>query len=607
MVVDPVGRAAARDFVFALFEAGCEFVGDDEILRVAAKRSSVDNEVVGAGRGQRFAQEDAALDGVDFVILRGFQDFALHHQPGDLIALFDADALGAGGDVLTAEIVQRAAGATEYVAGAKRAWLGRKGFGLAALFAVGCRGIGRHMRFGTIEAPVVAHEFRPVDGGLEVAPHDVAVAAFQPHVEFAVGWRIVSYGAVVAINGIVFVRIEVPQQVMRVLAHEVREQMVDRLVARIGGRRQQRVATDLALEVKGEAAIDEGLVVVLIRLVRVEQGEIVTGRAMPDGEIGERDIEPIAVGNAGAAGEFGDVALRIGDFDTDLMRAGREDGAVGECAVAVDRHSRAHDVDLRAQGEMRARDGHSAAGHGDVVDFERVAVIDRRNLCRIRLAATDIGEFQDLGLALIKPSAGVVNAHDIGQAIVAASGHMPVRLAMADGNGGKWLLPGGVALGEHPHFGMIDVGAIVGVDDERGTFAAQGRVGRRDDVEARLGCEAIIADLHVGAVEREIGATLTIGIDAEACATRGHAIDADGEGQPADRSGDAAAVVATVGGGVVFGVDGGRVPAGRGAPRLGHGRLCRQTQHARREGQYQRRPQSHQRPHLCPASHHTHP
>ena len=182
-------------------------------------------------------------------------------------------------DVLAPQVIDRTAGAAEHIAGAERARFGGEDFGLAAALAV----TGRRRRLGcgarAIEAAIIAHKLGAGDGGLEVAPHDVAVAAFDAHIELAARRRVFNEGAVVAVDGIVAIGIELAQQIARILAVEVREHVAERLFARVGGGGDQRVALDFALEIEGEAAVDEDLVLVLVRVGGLQDVDRAGGRA----------------------------------------------------------------------------------------------------------------------------------------------------------------------------------------------------------------------------------------------------------------------------------------------------------------------------------------
>ena len=102
---------------------------------VAAETAAAHQHIVAAGGRERLGQQDAALQVVDVVVQPRAQVHHAGDQPRVLVAHLDAQALGAGEDVLVAQEEQRAAGAAELVAAGNRAGLGGEAVDASALFA----------------------------------------------------------------------------------------------------------------------------------------------------------------------------------------------------------------------------------------------------------------------------------------------------------------------------------------------------------------------------------------------------------------------------------------------------------------------------------------
>ena len=80
----------------------------------------------------------------------------------------------------------------------------------------------------------------------------MAFATLQADIELAARRRVLKCRRVIAIDGIIFFRVDARQEVARVLAVETAEEVFDLVLARVGRRRQQIFALDLALQIKGQ-------------------------------------------------------------------------------------------------------------------------------------------------------------------------------------------------------------------------------------------------------------------------------------------------------------------------------------------------------------------
>ena len=80
------------------------------------------------------------------------------------------------------------------------------------------------MGLGTIKCPAGGQKGRAVDAGLVVAPHDMAVALVEPDVETSLRRRILDDRRVVAVDGVVVVRVQAAQDRLRILFIEIAEQ-----------------------------------------------------------------------------------------------------------------------------------------------------------------------------------------------------------------------------------------------------------------------------------------------------------------------------------------------------------------------------------------------
>ena len=148
---------------------------------------------------------------------------ALDDKARVLVARFDPDALRPLRDIHVPQVVERTAGAAVFVAGGDGAGIGGEGVDLDTLFAIlRCR-FRPVARLGAIEAARKLQQIGTAPGGLEVAPHDMGIALLQLDVKLSLCRRIVDRGAVVAVNRVVEIGIDVAQQVARVFCREICE------------------------------------------------------------------------------------------------------------------------------------------------------------------------------------------------------------------------------------------------------------------------------------------------------------------------------------------------------------------------------------------------
>src|SRR5690606_8927536 len=120
------------------------------------------------------------------------------------------------------------------------------------------------------------------------APHDMAGAALQPDIEFALSRRVIDHGRAVAIDGVELVGIDAAQYLLRVFGQDACEYLVDRGLTGISRGRQQVFPLDLALEVEGGATLD----VYAVEFGGSGRNHRAIAPALTDSQVGHADVKP---------------------------------------------------------------------------------------------------------------------------------------------------------------------------------------------------------------------------------------------------------------------------------------------------------------------------
>ena len=213
-VVDPVMALATGGQRVGFVEARRELVLNDQPGFVSAQTLAANEQAVGDRGRHRLGEQDAALEIIDVVVVVGRQVHDAGHEPGILVARFDPHALGAGEDVLPAQVVERPARAAELLAAGHGAGFGDEAVEHQALLAE----VGRRRRLvvkvRAVESTLDLREFVVPVADVEATPERVALRLAQFDVELARGRSALLDRAVVAERGIVVVGIDAPEQVL---------------------------------------------------------------------------------------------------------------------------------------------------------------------------------------------------------------------------------------------------------------------------------------------------------------------------------------------------------------------------------------------------------
>ncbi|MNN12954.1 hypothetical protein D3C81_1259680 [compost metagenome] len=145
----------------------------------------------------------------------------------------------------------------------------------------------------TVQATRVLHQFGTRPCSFEITPQYVRITLLQFHEELALGRCIIHRRTVIAIHRVIQIRINAAQQVFRILAGEIREQILERAFTRIRRSRQQVFALDLPFQVKGGTTIDIDFVVVMIAVITCHQFDRTRYLVLADGEIAQCQVEPV--------------------------------------------------------------------------------------------------------------------------------------------------------------------------------------------------------------------------------------------------------------------------------------------------------------------------
>ena len=369
VVVEPVLPLAAHSHGIEFVEARRVFVAHDDVGLVAAHAAAAHEQVVARGRRQRLGEHQPALQVVDVVVHARAQVHDARDDAGGLVAQLDTHAFGAAEQVLVMQVVERAAGAAEFLVARHRAGLGRETVEREAPLAEAGRRLGGVVRVGAVEATVDLRQFVAGVAHLEVAPEAVVLALAGLDVELAERRRHFLDHAVVAERRVVVVGIDATEQRVRRLVEEVAEQVLDRRFFRVGARDQFPVLAELAVDVEREATVGRGIEVA--RCIRTLQrlGRAVRAR-LGERDVRHADVEPVVALELEVAQVQRAVARVVEQGHFDRVCAVRQDFLGDEVAVHVDRDFAAGHPDRVVRGHTTALHLHRAAAERDVVQGE---------------------------------------------------------------------------------------------------------------------------------------------------------------------------------------------------------------------------------------------
>ena len=527
-VAEPVVGAHAVGQVLDVLEAGRVLVAGHQVDLVAAAGVGGHQEAVGAARRKRLVEQQPPLQVVDVVVQRRGQVLDRQHHARDLVAHLDPDPVGAGQDVLVAQVVERAAGAAEFVAAGDGAGLGDEAVDHEALLAEA--GDRRALVVGVraVQAAVDVGQRVVRVADLEVAPHGVALVLAQLEVELAEGGRGLLHGAVVTVGGIVVVGVDAAEQRIRRLVHEGAEDVLDRAFQGVGAGGQLPAVAELAVGEEGHAAVDRQVLVVAAALVG-HQLDRAVGLRMRQRDVRDADVEPVVLLQLEVAQEQLAVAGVVDHRDFHRVQALRQDLLDRELAVFRHRHRAPGDPDLVTFGDARAVDLDGAAAQVNVpLRHPILAVADQKFLLGVLLEqrlVDLVDQPQGLRRRLVVVALLVVDPEHVLQL---ATG----RLVL-----GELGLPFGAAVAIHcddlersvaqrgvlvedADLGPVDEAGIVAVGAELhqvlrifggGVVLVADRVGPGGGVQPGLQVEVVELELDVGLFQRDVGAALDVG------------------------------------------------------------------------------------------------
>ena len=534
-VGDPVAGADAHGRALQGGEARRVLIGGHQPDRVPGQARHVDQRSAVGGDRQGRAQRHAALQVVDLIVLARLQQRALQDDAAVLVAHLDPEPLGAFRQVLAVQEVERAPRAAEFLAALQGAGFGGEGVEGRALLAGGEGRLGVEHQVPAVEPAAVLRQLRARPRGLEVAPHHIGAVALQLDVELPLSGRIGDDRRIVPVDRVVAVRVDPPQQVVGVLRAEAREQVLDRLLVSVGAGGQQVFPEHLALQIEGAAPVHRGGLVVVVGIgghQRRGAGRAAAGHR----QVGDRHIEPIAVGDGQVALEGRRLAVRLGHRHLDLVRPWRQDLAGDEAALRVHRHGHAHGGDRLAGLHMLAADGHRTAARRDIAHAQAGLAVAGQRVASgplgVGLGIGDVEEAERLHARLVEAALLVIDPQHIAEVLAGVRRRGPDHLA-ADRHGDdrQRRLAGVLALGEDPDLGLLLPPAIVGVGAPGDPVHPADRGGQGPDVERRRDVQRVVLDLDVRTGERHVDAALAVGLHLPGVRIQRMAVDADRERQ----------------------------------------------------------------------------
>jgi hypothetical protein len=128
-----------------------------------------------------------------------------------------------------------------------------------------------------------------MDIGFEVAPHDTAVAALKADVKLATRRRIFHGSGIIAIDRVEVIRVNAAQKLARVLGIKASENVLYPVFACVRRRRQEILALNFALQIKGKTALG----VNPVELGTIGGDQLAIPEFPADRQVGERHIEPV--------------------------------------------------------------------------------------------------------------------------------------------------------------------------------------------------------------------------------------------------------------------------------------------------------------------------
>ncbi|MNM41846.1 hypothetical protein D3C81_526700 [compost metagenome] len=257
VVAEPVLAAHAGGDV-VIVEAGRHpFVIDDQALLVAVQRHVAADpaQVLAADLGQWPGQQDAALQRVDLVVGTARQRHPLLDTAGGAVTDLQHHLVRAAQDAGMAQVIQAATGADELAVARRGLGLRTEQaqFGLRIAPGIGAARAPRQCR--TVQRAHVLGVLGTAQAGVVVAPQCLVLVPVHAQVEAAHAVDVTLDQRIVAIGGVIQVRVQAAEQVLRIGGGEAGEQFVQRPVLRIGLCRQQIAATRLGLQVERQPPI----------------------------------------------------------------------------------------------------------------------------------------------------------------------------------------------------------------------------------------------------------------------------------------------------------------------------------------------------------------
>ena len=528
-------RLPARRHRIDLVESRRVLVANNQVGLVAGNRTAANEQVVIDRRGQRFRQDNTALQIIDVVVDRRHQVEHARDDARGLVTQFDTHAFGSRQHVLTLQEVQRTAGTAKFLAACDGAGLCSKGVDRKLLVAELGRRFGLVVCVSAIEPAIHVGQLVVHVPDFEVAPLAEIVAIGKAHVELAHRGRKFLDGAVIAVGRIVIVCVDTAEQRLRRLVHEIAEQVLDGAFVGVGAGGQLPVIAPFAIHEERQASIQRGVVLVVgVRaLQEVDRPIRLAGRQR---QVRHADIEPVVFLELEIAEIQLAAAVRVQHGDFDRVRALRQNFLGHEVALRIDRNRPARYPDFLAV-RNRAADADRTAAQADIVQCQRIFTIGRQQhrvavrieripvlVRRLDIHVT-IRNPQKLRLGFVKVAVLAIDAQDVDELLCRrteiAGRRFPHDLALeVDVDDVERHRFERLALAEHADFAAIDEVGIIRVHAEANLAREQAAVllprdvdarGLRRHCETRRGPHVVETEFDIGFRQRHVSAALNVG------------------------------------------------------------------------------------------------
>ena len=259
MTSDPCVCLATNRNRIHIAKARCVLIAHYEVGLITAYGIAANQQVVIYGGRQGFGQEYPALQVVDVIVHHRHQVQYACHNAGVLVTQLDTNTFRASKNILSIQVVKRAACTTKFFTTRNGTRLRGKGIDNIALFTEARRCSGLIMHVGAIQATIDAREFIVHVADFEVAPLRVIIIVADAHEELAHRRREFLDRAVVTKSRVVVIRVDTTEQRVRRFFHHVAENIFQRAFSRVCTRRQFPVVAEFTVNKERQAPVQAGI------------------------------------------------------------------------------------------------------------------------------------------------------------------------------------------------------------------------------------------------------------------------------------------------------------------------------------------------------------